>query len=145
MNKKFKLFKNEKGQSLVEFALVMPILMLILLGIIEFGWLYNAKITMTSAAREGARVYAIKGNLTDVDTLVTAAVTKATSNLAVIGLNAVCTKPVTSLPGNPSVKMAEVTVSGSIKPLVGFIVKDNVQMTATAQMRVEYYMALGGD
>lgn len=145
MKKKLVLFKNENGQSLVEFALVLPILLLFLLGIIEFGWLYNAKIIMTSAAREGARVYAIKGNLPDVDSLVALAVTEATGNLTVSGLTAICKKPVTPLLDNPSVKMAEVTVSGSIKPLIGFIVQGNVVMTATAQMRVEYYVALGGD
>lgn len=46
----FKLKRDEKGQSLVEFALILPILVLILLGIIEFGWLFNGKITLTSAA-----------------------------------------------------------------------------------------------
>ncbi len=142
MKKGLKIFKNEKGQSLVEFALVMPILMLILLGIIEFGWLYNAKITMTSAAREGARVYAIKGNEANFCALVMEAVTDATGNLIVSDLNAVC-NPITSLEGNTSVKMAKVTVTGSIKPLVGFIVREDVQMTATAEMRVEYY--LGGE
>lgn len=142
MKRRLKLFKNEEGQSLVEFALVLPILMLILLGIIEFGWLFNAKITMTSAAREGARVYAIKGNEADFCVLVMEAVTDATGNLLVSDLSAIC-NPITSLDGDSSVKMAKVTVTGSIKPLVGFIVREDVEMTATAEMRVEYY--LGGE
>jgi len=50
---------SEKGQSAVEFALVLPLLLVLLLGIIEFGWFLNAKITITGAAREGARHYAI--------------------------------------------------------------------------------------
>ena len=44
------------GQSLVEFALVLMPLCLILLGIIQFGFIFNSLITMTNATREGARI-----------------------------------------------------------------------------------------
>ncbi|CAN5623574.1 hypothetical protein BH20CHL7_BH20CHL7_00540 [soil metagenome] len=47
--------RPEAGQSLVEFALVLMPLFLILLGIIQFGFIFNAYVTMTNAAREGAR------------------------------------------------------------------------------------------
>jgi Flp pilus assembly protein TadG len=43
------------GQSLVEFALILTPLFLLLLGIIQFGFIFNAYVTMTNAAREGAR------------------------------------------------------------------------------------------
>lgn len=43
------------GQSLVEFALVLMPLFLILLGIIQFGFIFNAYVTITNSAREGAR------------------------------------------------------------------------------------------
>ncbi|MBF8291086.1 MAG: TadE-like protein, partial [Chloroflexi bacterium] len=45
----------QKGQSLVEFALVLTPLFLILLGIIQFGFIFNAYITLTNATREAAR------------------------------------------------------------------------------------------
>ena len=44
-----------RGQSLVEFSLVLTPLMLVLLGIIQFGFIFNSYVTMTNAAREGAR------------------------------------------------------------------------------------------
>ncbi|MBI2762223.1 MAG: pilus assembly protein [Chloroflexi bacterium] len=44
-----------EGQSLVEFALVLTPLFLILLGIIQFGFIFNAYITITNATREAAR------------------------------------------------------------------------------------------
>jgi len=47
--------KNEKGQSLVEFALVLPILVLLILGIIDFGMIFHGYVTVNTAAREGAR------------------------------------------------------------------------------------------
>jgi len=53
------IFRHEGGQNLVEFAIVLPILMLIILGIIEFSWAWLQTNTATSAAREAARVAAI--------------------------------------------------------------------------------------
>ena len=46
----------QSGQSLVEFALVMMPLFIILLGIIQFGFIFNAYVTITNATREGARL-----------------------------------------------------------------------------------------
>jgi hypothetical protein len=51
----------EAGQSLVEFALVLPLLLLLLLGIIQFGAAFNALIVLNAAAQEGARIMAIEG------------------------------------------------------------------------------------
>ena len=49
---------RESGQAMVEFALVLPILLALLCGIIDFGWVYYNQITLNNAAREGAR-YAV--------------------------------------------------------------------------------------
>jgi len=43
------------GQSVVEFALVLPVFLLILCGILDFGFLLYSRMTVISAAREGAR------------------------------------------------------------------------------------------
>jgi hypothetical protein len=47
--------KNQKGAALVEFALVLPMLLLILFGIIEFSILLYDKAVITNASREAAR------------------------------------------------------------------------------------------
>lgn len=49
----------ERGAVAVEFALLAPVLVMVLLGIMEFGRAYNAQISLTNAAREGVRVMAI--------------------------------------------------------------------------------------
>jgi hypothetical protein len=51
---------RERGQSLAEFAIILPLLFLLLLGIIEFGRLFNAWVTVQHGAREAAR-YAVTG------------------------------------------------------------------------------------
>ncbi|MCL8208457.1 MAG: pilus assembly protein [Actinomycetia bacterium] len=50
---------GRRGQALVEFALVLPLLALLLLGIITFGLYLNANVTVEQAARIGARAAAI--------------------------------------------------------------------------------------
>lgn len=51
--------KNERGAAAVEMAILLPVLLLLLLGIMEFGRAFNAQVTLTNAAREGVRVMAI--------------------------------------------------------------------------------------
>jgi Flp pilus assembly protein TadG len=50
---------SDRGSVAVEFALVLPALLLILFGIIDFGRALNAQISLTGAAREGARLAAL--------------------------------------------------------------------------------------
>ena len=47
---------SERGASLAEFALVMPFLMMILFGIIEFGLIFSRSQAIEAAAREGGRL-----------------------------------------------------------------------------------------
>ena len=51
----FRLKSNDRGASIVEFALIAMLLFAVLFGIIEFGWIFNGYITLTSAAQEGVR------------------------------------------------------------------------------------------
>lgn len=50
---------NDGGAAAVEFALILPILVLLLFGILWFGLILNTQISLSGAAREGARVMAI--------------------------------------------------------------------------------------
>jgi len=54
-----KLCGSRSGQAMVEFALVLPIFLLLVIGVIEFGRAWNLAQTLTDAAREGARRAAV--------------------------------------------------------------------------------------
>ena len=54
--------RDDRGAVAVEFALIFPILIVILLGIIEYGSVFNAQLLLTGAAREGARSMSITGD-----------------------------------------------------------------------------------
>jgi len=70
----------DRGAVAVEFALLLPMLLLIVFGIIDFGRALNAQVTLTQAAREGARV----------DSLGSASQVCNRTKAAAIGLNLTC-------------------------------------------------------
>lgn len=59
---------SERGAAAVEFAILLPLLLMLVLGTIEFGRAYNAQITLTNAARDGVRVMAINNDPTAAKT-----------------------------------------------------------------------------
>lgn len=50
---------RDRGATAVEVALLMPIVLVLVMGIVDFGWAVRAQITLTQAAREGVRVAAL--------------------------------------------------------------------------------------
>ncbi|WP_022891210.1 TadE/TadG family type IV pilus assembly protein [Agromyces subbeticus] len=54
--------RSVHGAAAVEFALVVPLLLIVLFAILDLGWVFNQQLTVTAAAREGARHYAVHAN-----------------------------------------------------------------------------------
>lgn len=57
---------RRRGAALVEFAIVLPLLILLLLGIMEFGILMLHQLNLEQAAREGSRLAAVRNATTDI-------------------------------------------------------------------------------
>lgn len=96
--------KNNRGQAIVEFALILPVLVVLVMGLLEFGLFFHAHINVTYAAREAARIAALDTNATDQTITATAQATMPTvSNLTV-----------TVSPPAPRVTGLPVTVSVSL-------------------------------
>jgi Flp pilus assembly protein TadG len=57
--------RKERGQTMVEFAFVLPIFAVLLFGIVQFGLAFNNYVTLTDAVRAGARKAAVSRNLSD--------------------------------------------------------------------------------
>ena len=53
---------GERGASAVEFGLIVPILLILVLGIVEFGHAFQVQGTLSAAAREGARAMALRND-----------------------------------------------------------------------------------
>lgn len=73
--------RDERGQSATEFALVLPILCLLLFGVIQFGILYNNYVTLTDAVRAGARKAAVSRRAADPVATTVSAVRNSGSGL----------------------------------------------------------------
>jgi Flp pilus assembly protein TadG len=72
-------FRKEQGQSMVEAAVVLPVMCLVLFAIVQFGITFNNYLTLTDAARAGARRAAVSRQVPDpVEAAVSAVRTSAT-------------------------------------------------------------------
>lgn len=63
--------KDQRGQALVELALVIPLIMTLLLGIVEFGRIYTAQLTLNNAVRAGARAASVGDDDVSINNQVT--------------------------------------------------------------------------
>ena len=54
--------RRARGQAMVEFALILPLFLILLMGMLEFGVVFDHRNAMAYAVREGARVGASLGN-----------------------------------------------------------------------------------
>ena len=64
--------KKERGQSMVEFVLVLPIFLVLVFGIVDFGMGIHAWLTITSASREGARIGTVSASSGEIEAKVRA-------------------------------------------------------------------------
>lgn len=74
-------FRAQNGQTMTEFALVLPLLALLLFGVIQFGIAFNNYITLTDAVRAGARKGAVGRHLKDPESAVISQVRAAATDL----------------------------------------------------------------
>lgn len=118
---------RDRGAVMLELALVVPILLVLLVGIIDFGRAYSYQESIQGAAREGARVLAL-GQPGQVSTAVNAAAGSAT----VTGITTGSSCPATPDPANP--QYATVTVKSQITFGIPFIDLGTKTLTATARM-----------
>lgn len=59
MHQTLNKMKNERGQTMTEFAFILPILIVLMLGIVQFGIAFNNYVSLTDAVRAGARKAAV--------------------------------------------------------------------------------------
>lgn len=134
---------RERGAAAVEFALVLPVLLLVLLGAIDWGWYFTLREVVTNAAREGARVGSV--NAVGVAGAEADAHAAALAYLDGLGLDAAGRTVAQTTPtvtvGTASLQTVRVVVTYPVGSLTGFthpgfsLVPATV--TATAQMRRE--------
>ncbi len=132
---------GEKGQALAEFALLVPIFMLLLFAIVDFGMGFYSWITVTNAAREGARLGAVLASEEQIKlrVLQTSDLINEDTNMTVTVTNAA--------PGGVPGESVVVTVdydydlitpmAGLVQMLSGSVLGPTLTLSSTAEMRLE--------
>jgi len=129
--------KQEKGQNLVEFALILPIFLLLVVGTAEFGRAWMMKNILTGAAREGARVAAVADDPTASDNTarVVATAVLFSAGITVPPATISCCDPIPPTPYNA----VQVEVSYPYTPFSGFFPSLPPTLKGKATMRRERY------
>jgi Flp pilus assembly protein TadG len=137
------LRSRDDGAELIEMAIVLPLLLLLVMGIVDFGFLFQRYVVLTNAAAEGARVASLPGyTAADVTARVAAYAAESLPAGAVVNANTVAV----SLPGGAGAGPwpgSQVTVThvynlqyvGPIATLFGGAPYGSVTLTSVATMR----------
>jgi len=125
--------RNDEGQGVVEFAFVLPMLLTLMIGIVQFGIAFNNFLTITDATRVGARKAAVSRFLGDNGTAAKASTIAAAPNLDPAKLNVTVTATNWTTPG------ADVSVTATYPyslNILGWIVKSG-DLSSTTHERLE--------
>jgi TadE-like protein len=123
--------KSERGQTMTEFALVLPLLVLLLFGVVQFGIAFNNYLMLTDAVRAGARKGTVARHMADPVGAVETQVRAAGTDLDPDDLDI----DVTSTWQQGSDVTVSATYPYSIS-LLGLVVKSG-ELTSTTTMSVE--------
>jgi Flp pilus assembly protein TadG len=123
--------RSERGQTMVEFTIVLPIFLMLVLGVAQLGVAFNNYITITDAARAGARQGAVSRTLPDPTGATTSRVRSSAANLDQAKLTVSVASPWT--------QGSDVTVTANYPysiNLLGLVVKSG-QLSSSTTERVE--------
>jgi len=133
MLKALRLFKkDEKGQAVVEMAITLPLLMLILCAILDFGWLMSNQMIVDECSREGARYGIVNASAGGAASLISAHVISTAPSFI---SNLLSVSVTFSNPSNPTSGDVTVQVSCNVKsltPLSGILAKSGVTNLSSA-------------
>jgi hypothetical protein len=143
-----KRFYKTKGQSLVEFAIALPLLVLIIFGVLDLGRAFFGLITIHNAAREGARTAIF--DTTDVRQICEAAADEAIplgNSFSRTNISIGCGEtPLINCPADPSLQPSftgcprqgpvAVSVTYDHELMMGWIIPSPIPMSRTVQMLV---------
>ena len=118
----------DRGVAMVELALILPVLVMLLVGIIEFGRAFNWQVSIQGAAREGASALALGESSGDVET----AVNGSAGAASVTGIDQ---SPCPSGTSSSSTSYATVTVHADFTFGIPFVDLGTKTLSASASMR----------
>ena len=130
--------KREDGQTLVEFTLVLPIFLLVLFAIVDFGMAFHAWITVTNSAREGARIGAVRATSGEIEQRVRDTATSLDQTDLSVAVTNAEGQPGGSVVVDVSYSYSLITPLADLLNLVsGGAIPATLNLSSTADMRLE--------
>jgi Flp pilus assembly protein TadG len=137
--------RPRQGQATVEFALILPIFLLILAGAIEFGRIFWSYGLLLQAAQEGARQGAVLGSATSDTTIATAAqqtaakggLTLSTSNVVISATCSYTSTTSIAAANRTRGNLLTVQVSYHFTPLIPFLPMASLNLSPSSSMEIE--------
>lgn len=129
----WKLRREQKGQALVEMALVIPLFFILLFGVIEMGRIGYAYITVSNAARAGARLATTGGT----DQEIRAAVFEAAPSLNPSELTIQITPNESSRQSGQGVTVEVTYPVELVIPIISNVIPNPIVVSSTLSMRLE--------
>ena len=129
-------FKKENGQAMVEFALVLPLLIILICGIIDFGWIFGNQLLLNSACKEATRVCSINADLSQSE------LTTEAQNVVIDRANSLYNNGTVSVSVDKNTGTGEITVTVTcilpmLTPLMSTIHGPTLTITSSSVMRAE--------
>jgi TadE-like protein len=124
---------NKKGQSMVEMALILPIIIMLFMGMVEFSRIFGSYLLVTHASREGARMASIGKTDEEIRTNVTSKV----NILNVSELQVILTPEDDARVSGDDVRVCVKYKLVIYAPVISSIVSNPFEMEANTYMRVE--------
>lgn len=131
-----------RGAEAVEFALVMPVLISILIGMIEMSWLFYTRASLDSSTSVGCRAGALvdpgirEANLSEVQDAANTALISAMSELGLRECDTRCSSQV-SLSGSTPSRTLICSVTYDFQPLIGLVLPQT-DLVANQVVRMEW-------
>ena len=130
--------KREDGQTMVEFALVLPIFLLVLFAIVDFGMAFHAWITVTNSAREGARLGSVRATSAEIEQRVRDTATSLDQANLTVGVTNAEGQPGESVVVDVSYDYSLMTPLADLLNMVsGGTIPATLGLDSTADMRLE--------
>jgi Flp pilus assembly protein TadG len=123
--------RSERGATAVEFAMIMPLLIVLVLGIAEFGRAFQVQGTLSAAAREGVRLMALQNDPAAARTAVRNAAPSLNPGITDAQISIVPPSCPTLNAGSTSVRL---TITYPMPYLTGFF-GSGLELTGTGVMR----------
>jgi Flp pilus assembly protein TadG len=135
-NNRFGRRSGRRGAAIVEMAVVAPLLLTMLFGVMEFGWMFMVHETMTNTARECCRLATLQGT-TDTDIqnrfVQSMAATRVSATADMISISRTGTPDNQIVTVSVSVPYSQVSITG----LTSFLKITKQNLTTSCSMRAE--------